>query len=52
MRIKEALRIDLDKSPSSLEVCLGKNIDKYAQKTIEVSATFSTYARFITAVRS
>jgi predicted dehydrogenase len=49
---KGALRIDLDKSPTSLEVSLGKDIDKFAWKTIKVPATPSTYARFIAAIRS
>lgn len=49
---KGALRIDLDKSPNSLEVSLGRDIDQFAWKTIKVPETPSTYARFIAAIRS
>lgn len=49
---KGALRIDLDKSQTSLEVSLGKDIDKFAWKTMKAPSTPSTYARFIAAIRS
>lgn len=49
---KGALRIDLDKSPTSLEVSLGKDIHKFAWKTIKALETRSTYERFIAAIRS
>jgi len=49
---KGALRIDLDKSRDTLEVSLGKDIDKFLWKTIKVPETPTTYERFISAIRS
>lgn len=49
---KGALRIDLEKSDHSLEVSLGKDIDKFAWKTLEARKVPTTYQRFIAAVRS
>lgn len=49
---KGALRIDLDKSKDTLEVCLGPDIDKFAWKTVKAAPTPTTYARFIAAVRT
>ena len=49
---KGALRLDLDKSYSELEVCLGKDIHKANWKTIKASQTPSIYERFITAIRT
>ncbi|MBU3664772.1 MAG: Gfo/Idh/MocA family oxidoreductase [Chthoniobacterales bacterium] len=48
---KGGLRIDLDKSTDSLEVCLGPDIDKFAWKTVKAPAVPTTYQRFISAVR-
>ena len=49
---KGALRIDLDKSKDTLDVCLGPDIDTYCWKTIKAPPVPTTYKRFITAVRS
>lgn len=49
---KGALRIDLDKSHDTLEVCLGPDIDAHAWKTIKAPPVPTTYQRFIAAVRS
>lgn len=49
---KGALRIDLDKSKDTLEVCLGSDVDAYAWKTIKAPPVSTTYQRFIAAVRS
>ncbi|MCX6958859.1 MAG: Gfo/Idh/MocA family oxidoreductase [Verrucomicrobia bacterium] len=49
---KGALRLDLDKSYTELEICLGKDIHKANWKTIKASQTPSIYERFITAVRT
>ena len=49
---KGALRIDLDKSRDTLEVCLGPDIHKHTWKTLKAAPGPSTYARFIAAVRS
>jgi predicted dehydrogenase len=49
---KGALRIDLDKSYDTLEVCLGENVDKYAWETMKVPPVLSTYQRFVEAIRS
>lgn len=47
-----AIRIDLDKSYSALEICQGKDVDKAAWKTVEVKKTPNMYERFITSIRT
>ena len=48
---KGGLRLDLDKSYSELEVCLGKDLEKAKWKTIKCKATPSMYQRFVTSVK-
>lgn len=49
---KGALRIDMDKSQNTLEVCLGPDIDKFAWKSLKAPPAPSIYQRFVAAVRS
>lgn len=47
-----ALYLDLDKSYSELEVCLGADIHKAKWATLKAPPTPSIYERFITAIRT
>lgn len=46
-----ALRIDLDRSTTELDVCLGDNIHKAKWSRIKAPANPTIYQRFITAIR-
>lgn len=48
---KGALRVDLDRSYDTLEVCLGKAVDDARWTTIKARPVPSIYERFIAAVR-
>jgi predicted dehydrogenase len=47
-----ALRIDLDKSYTQLETCIGKDRHSAAWKTLECKATPNMYERFVKSIRS
>lgn len=47
-----ALRLDLDKSYTELEVCLGKDQQKAKWKTVRCKATPNMYQRFIKSIKS
>ncbi|MGA1530646.1 MAG: Gfo/Idh/MocA family protein [Kiritimatiellia bacterium] len=47
-----ALRFDLDKSDTDLEVCLGRDVAKVKWKTIKSPAAPNIYRRFITSIRT
>jgi predicted dehydrogenase len=47
---KGAIRIDLDKAKDKLEICRGKNIDKFKWETIECGKTPNIYKRFINSI--
>ena len=49
---KGGLRLDLDKSYSELEVCLGKDLLKAKWKTLKCKATPNMYARFIKSIKT
>ena len=49
---KGALRIDLDKSYDTLDVCLGANVDKFAWETIKAPPVPNIYQRFVEAIRT
>lgn len=47
-----AIRIDLDKSSNSLDICRGRDLDRAAWKTVELRQTPSIYERFVRSIRS
>ena len=47
---KGAIRIDLDKATDKLEMCRGKNIDKFQWETVECGKTPNIYERFINSI--
>jgi predicted dehydrogenase len=47
-----ALRLDLDKSSTDLEVCLGRDVAKARWKTVKSPAAPTIYQRFITSIRT
>ncbi len=47
-----ALRIDLDKSPDTLEACLGGDVEQSNWKTLKAKPTRTIYRRFIDAIRT
>jgi predicted dehydrogenase len=47
-----AIEVDLDHSQDSLEICLGKDIDKAGWKTLACPKTPTIYQRFIKSIRS
>jgi len=47
---KGAIRIDLDKAYDKLEICRGKNIDKFKWETINCGKTPNMYERFINSI--
>lgn len=49
---KGGIRLDLDKSRTELEVCLGKDLEKVTWKTIKCKQTPNNYQRFIKSIRS
>lgn len=49
---KGALRLDLDRSRDTVEVCLGKNIETFTWKTVKCPATPSIYRRFVKSIRT
>ena len=49
---KGAIRIDLDKSYTSLEICRGKDIDTYSWKEVTCAKTPSMQQRFLKSVKT
>lgn len=49
---KGGLRLDLDKSRSELDVCLGKNVAKAHWETVKCRPTPTMYDRFIRSIKS
>ncbi len=49
---KGALRIDLDKSYTELEICKGRDIDKAAWKIVKCPKTPNIYQRFISSIKT
>lgn len=48
---KGALRIDLDRSPDEVSVCLGRDVDRAAWTTVKAPPLPDIYHRFIAAIR-
>jgi predicted dehydrogenase len=49
---KGALRVDLDRSPDQVEVCLGPDVDRARWRPLRAAATPDIYRRFIQAIRT
>ncbi len=49
---KGALKIDLNKSYHELELCLGKDADKFVWKTKKLKPAMNNYQRFIKAIQT
>ena len=47
-----AIRIDLDKSYTRLEICRGKDVDTCSWKTLDCGRTPSIYERFVRSIRT
>ncbi len=47
-----AVKLDLDKSYSELEVCMGKDVDKAAWKTLKAKDTPNMYQRFVKSIKT
>ena len=46
-----AIRVDLDRSPTELEICEGPDLDTQRWRTIECGQVATNYARFVEAVK-
>ncbi|MEI6337015.1 MAG: Gfo/Idh/MocA family oxidoreductase [Verrucomicrobiota bacterium] len=47
-----AIRVDLDKSNTQLEICRGKDVDTCTWKTLDCGRTPSIYERFVQSIRT